>query len=72
VLSAWGSIEKARGRPEAELVFGVCMRELGVIVDRDDGGQALDFNKLKDVADPEMRKAVLGAAWKAHEERMRA
>jgi hypothetical protein len=69
VLRAWGDIERAKDRPEAELRWPTCAAELGILEARADGGQSVNFNKLKLVADPELRRAALAAAWKAHEER---
>ena len=69
VFDAWAEIEKAKGRPENELRFGECVDALGIVEKRDDGSSYLNFNKLKDIADPQLRRAVLGAAWKADQER---
>ena len=68
IFNAWAELERAKGRPEDELRWRECADALGIVEQRD-GGQYLNFNKLKDVADPELRRAVLGAAWKAQEER---
>jgi hypothetical protein len=67
VLNAWAEVHRARGRPEGELVFGNCCRELGLIEKRD-GGEYLNLNNLKRVTDQELRHATLAAAWKAAEE----
>jgi hypothetical protein len=67
MFRAWADLEKAKGRPEEELLWGACVEALGIVEQRD-GGQYLNFNKLKDIADPELRQAVIGAAWKAQEE----
>jgi hypothetical protein len=69
IFQAWADIEKAKGRLEDELLWGNCADDLGIVEERDDGSQYLNFNRLKDIADPELRRAVLGAAWKAQEER---
>jgi hypothetical protein len=71
IFQAWHDIEKAKGRPEGELLFGDCIAALGIVTKRDDGSQYLDFNKLKDIVDPELRRAVVGAAWKADQEARR-
>jgi hypothetical protein len=68
IFQVWTDIEKAKGRPEGELVFGNCIAELGIVEERDDGSEYVNFNKLKHIADPELRRATLGAAWRAHEE----
>jgi hypothetical protein len=66
VLNAWAEVHRARGRAESELIFGTCVEELGLIEERG-GGQYLNFNNLRHVADPELRHATLAAAWKAAE-----
>ncbi len=68
IFSAWADREKAKGRPEEELVWGQCAAALSIVEQWDDGSQYLNFNKLRDIADPKLRQAVIGAAWKAQEE----
>jgi hypothetical protein len=67
VFQTWADIHKERGRPEDELMFGQCVDELGIREERG-GGQYINLQKLARVADVEMRRATLAAAWKAAEE----
>jgi len=57
VFHAWTNIERARGRSENELVFGNFCHELDIVTP----DRRIDFARLKDVADPEMREATLAA-----------
>ena len=50
-------------------MWGNCADALGIVEEKDDGSQYVNFDKLKGIADPELRRATLGAAWKAYETR---
>jgi hypothetical protein len=67
VFRAWCDLEKARGRPEDELCAELAENELSLIEERD-GETYLNFERLHELADLEMRRATLTAAQKALEE----
>jgi hypothetical protein len=69
VFLAWAEFEKAKGRPEDELRLGDCVEALGIAETRADGSQYLQFNNLKRIADPELRRLTIAAAWQVQEER---
>ena len=47
VFLAWAEFEKAKGRPEAELLLGDCTTALGIIETRPDGSEFVNFNRAK-------------------------
>jgi hypothetical protein len=67
VFRAWCDLENARGGPEDELVFSQFCTELSLIEERD-GETYLNFERLYEFADLEMRRATLTVAQKALEE----
>jgi hypothetical protein len=67
VFRAWCDLENARGGPEDELVFSQFCTELSLIEERD-GETYLNFERLYELADLEMRRATLTVAQKALEE----
>jgi hypothetical protein len=68
IFQAWADYEQAKGRPERELVFGACVDALGLVEQRPDGSKYLNFHRLQLIADPELRRLTLAAAWQAGEE----
>jgi hypothetical protein len=52
LMRVWAERERAKGRPEAELTFGNCVRETGVLVARDDGTFYLDPKRTTLVPPP--------------------
>jgi hypothetical protein len=64
VFAAWAGVERRRGRPGHELTFDTCCAELGVPEGRIDE-QAFRFDRLKQVANPDLREATLAALLKA-------
>lgn len=64
-FKAWADLEMSRGRPEGECLYGNFLSELDLIVP---GTRRIELERLKRVADPEMRHATLAAAWTALEQ----
>lgn len=51
LIVTWSEDEQAKGRPESELTFGNCVRELGVLVIEPDGSQRIALDRLLDWPD---------------------
>jgi hypothetical protein len=68
IFKAWADYEQAKGRLERDLVWGACADALGIVEQRPDGSQYLNFHLLALIADPELRRLTLAAAWQAGEE----
>lgn len=64
-FKAWADLEMSRGRPEGECLHGNFLSELDLIVP---GTRRIELERLKQVADPEMRHATLAAAWAADQQ----
>lgn len=64
VFKAWVEVERRRGRAEHELTLDICCAELGVPEGRIDE-EGFRFDRLKQVANPELREATLTALLKA-------
>ena len=67
VFKAWAEIETAHGRPESSCCWGTASTRLASASSTTNGSRSVDFNNLKKVKDPELRRACIAAAWTAWE-----